>query len=134
MLDAHEYITLGVLTDPFRMRTRTLKQTSHYYTRRLDRRVFVQNCKLLTCVDATSLIQKMGTESDSDLITVSACIIIMMAAMIRQNRNRRQQDARSHHLFLLSQGQRLFPPPCNIPVKKSSIFLSSIKLLGLLRC
>ena len=90
----------------------------------------MQNGKLLTCADATSLILKMGTESDSDLNKVSACIIIMMAAMIRQNRNRRQQDARSHH-----QGQRLFPPPpCNIPVKRSSICPQFVKLLGLLRC
>ena len=41
----------------------------------------------------------METESDSDLITASACIIIMMAAMMRQNRDRRQQDAK---LFIIS--------------------------------
>ena len=38
-------------------------------------------------------------ESDSDLITASARVIIMMAAMMRQNRDRRQQDAK---LFLIS--------------------------------
>ena len=97
----------------------------------LTDRSLCKTVNLLTCADTTSLIWTMGTESDSDLITASACSIIMMAAMIRQYRDRRQHDARTHRSFILSRPTSLFPP-VNIPLKKSSIGPQFAELLGLL--